>query len=255
MALQPRVRRGQSLRIEAPTFNAMLDAAAFVQRQSHKFRGGASQATIEPGIVFVKNVGGDALDRFEAIGLEDVAIDILVSTDEFLEHPVFTGSLPTAQSEGRFAVLQEPVAPGAIARAVLCGVTPCKVVLADETTEFCDAASGSPYLWESPAGSAQILWSQGVAAAEQICVVRLWGKQYGKAFVARAPAGGISALSGTAPGSAIVTLYRLSGGSLVTTSRTLTVYNMAGAVASNAYIQVKQDTFGVWWVDTENCAT
>jgi len=73
-------------------------------------------------------------------------------------------------------------------------------------------------------------------------------------FVAQNGGSTISARSGTTAGSGTVTIFRLVGTTLTTTSRTLTVYNMTdNTVAANAYIQCKFDMFGTAWVDVEDC--
>lgn len=253
MALQNKVRSGDALRIEANTFNALLDAAQANERARRPGANPGEQRDIkQPGIILVKNVHVDVIPQYEAAGIEELSFSIVANPGGFYENPVFNVSLPTAQSEGRFVIVQEPILPGAIGRAVISGCTPARLNLSNLTDEFCDVASGSSLLHNTPVGSAQILWDQDVEG-ESIGFVRLWGKQYGKAFVAKVGESPISAISGDTPGSGTVTIYQLSGSSLASTGRTLTVYNMAGEVAAEAYIQVKQDAYGEWWIDVENC--
>jgi hypothetical protein len=56
-------------------------------------------------------------------------------------------------------------------------------------------------------------------------------------YVAYTGGSGIAARSGTTPGSATVTLYTLSGGTLATATTTDTAYNLStSAVAASAYV-------------------
>ena len=66
---------------------------------------------------------------------------------------------------------------------------------------------------------------------------------------------GVPARSGSTAGSATVTLYKLVGATLTSTSVTVTAYNLSTtAVAGSAYIQVKREYLtGKWLVDFEDC--
>lgn len=82
---------------------------------------------------------------------------------------------------------------------------------------------------------------------------RWWILDEIKAFVARTDANGIAGLSGSTPGSGVVTIYKLSSGSVVATSAQVKVYNLSYEVSGDAYIQIKKDGFGTWWIDFERC--
>lgn len=74
--------------------------------------------------------------------------------------------------------------------------------------------------------------------------------------IAQTGAGGIAALSGTTPGSGVVTLYRInSDGDLESLGVSVTAYNLASsAVAANTWVQVKQETAsGRLLIDFEDC--
>lgn len=82
------------------------------------------------------------------------------------------------------------------------------------------------------------------------------------AYIAKTPAGGIAAMSGTTPGSAECDLYRLSdGGTLEVHTNdsgdtvTVTVYNIAtSAVAGSTFIQCKKEAItGLLLADFEDC--
>ena len=81
------------------------------------------------------------------------------------------------------------------------------------------------------------------------------------AYIAKTGGSGIPARSGTTPGSASVALYRINyAGTLVpvvddtSAAIEILVYNVSSsAVAANAYVQVKQEVFGRYVVDFEDC--
>lgn len=100
----------------------------------------------------------------------------------------------------------------------------------------------------------------GLIAGEAYCLVLedltggLWALPISSAFVAKTGGSAIAARSGDTPGSGTVTLYYRNGSTLTSTGETVTAYNMAGEVAASKYIQVKQDAFGDFWIDTEACS-
>jgi len=80
-------------------------------------------------------------------------------------------------------------------------------------------------------------------------------------YIGKAPVGGIAARSGTTPGTAEVEVWRINAAGTLEavtdihgTTLTLTGYNISsGAVSANAYVQVKQDAYGRFIVDFEDC--
>jgi len=83
-------------------------------------------------------------------------------------------------------------------------------------------------------------------------------------YAARTGASGIPALTGSTPGAATVTLYRInSSGGLeavpmdATTDRTVTAYNLSSeAVAADTYIQIKREAATKkYLVDFEDCGS
>ncbi len=83
-------------------------------------------------------------------------------------------------------------------------------------------------------------------------------------FIAKTGGSGIAALSGSTPGNDTVTLYQINSSGTLETIKddqgsdvTVTAYNMAasGAVASSAWIQIKQEMgSGKYVVDFEDCS-
>ena len=65
---------------------------------------------------------------------------------------------------------------------------------------------------------------------------------------------GISGRSGSTAGSGSASLHYLSAGAVVDTGEDVTVYNIADAsITSGAWITIKLNTFGQWFVDMEAC--
>jgi hypothetical protein len=81
------------------------------------------------------------------------------------------------------------------------------------------------------------------------------GDDVGELEIGKTDGSGISALSGTTPGSGTVTLYRKPAGEtdLVSTGYTVTCYNMAGAVDASEWVAMIRDRFGRFWVVVEKC--
>jgi hypothetical protein len=72
-------------------------------------------------------------------------------------------------------------------------------------------------------------------------------------LIAMSPAGGIPAGSGTAPGSAMVTLYSFNGSNYSSTGVAVRAYNTAGAVGGSKVLQLKVGPGGYPLVDVEAC--
>lgn len=250
-----RVQSGDAITPEtftAEAWNASQEAAI-----AHRERRSASSPPAIPGElnhrlrILVRNDSGVDLDRFEVLALGQPLIHPTANPNEWAARPAYTGEMATVASEGRFCVLQGPLKQGKIGEAIIAGVTPVSLTVTNLIDQFCDIQASSFSLATSAVGSAQVLWHQNVLG-RQWAFVRLWGKSYGKAFVGLTNSA-ISAMSGSTPGVGVVTLYRLVSGVLVSRGVALTVYNMAGSVANNAWVQVKQDADGVWWIDVEKC--
>jgi hypothetical protein len=65
---------------------------------------------------------------------------------------------------------------------------------------------------------------------------------------------GISGRSGSTAGTGSASLHYLSAGALVDTGEDVIVYNIADAsITSGAWITIKLNTFGQWFVDMEAC--
>lgn len=172
---------------------------------------------------------------------------------------VFTVDQPTGIQIPAALIFNGPttIATGAYGR----GTQDCPAqVLADPGVTFsvgdrCGPESGE--WWLTDAGYAFTVMGVDPTVTPAISAVHfrviVQRTELGSAFVGKNGSSAIAAMSGTSISSGTVTLYRKSGSSIVSTGATVTAYNMAGEVAADAYVQVKQDAYGTWWVDVEKC--
>lgn len=171
-----KVNRGQRFEMPAAAYNAFVDAA--------KANKGLSQSATTQGtrraarFVRVMNSGDEPVPRFGVIGLDEPVILPGDSEDNFKNQLVLKGALPEYESHfGRFAIVQEPLEPGKIGRAIVSGVTIARVSVGAESEGIGPIAADiwpgdSAILYAGMVGSAEIIWREG-GLDEQWAVVRL----------------------------------------------------------------------------------
>lgn len=156
-----KVRAGDPLNIPATAYNAFVDAALAARRGQLDRAGGPIASRPDAGIILVSNATGTDLDRFGVVGLDAPIIDPADNADGFAERPAMSGVTPTAEHAGRFGVLLEPIADGAVGRAVVAGVTVCRITLASEAhTHAVAAVDATAALASADGGDALILWHE-----------------------------------------------------------------------------------------------
>jgi len=168
-----RVTRNDRLVIPADAYNAMLDAAEAERGQ--RFRGGALPATGfgQTGIIKVRNDTGSAVARFHVLALDEPIILPSANEDEFKRQVAFACVEPTTAHEGLWVVLLEPLADGAIGRAVVSGATVARLqVDTDNSDDRVEVENGETVLLLGSAGTGQLLWREG-GTGEQWAVVRV----------------------------------------------------------------------------------
>lgn len=171
-----KVQSGDPLRMSARTFNALIDAAQDFQSRRQSIGGAARPDLRQPGIVKVKNNSGEARDRFDILGIEGVLFTPDDNRDEFLTAPTLVGATPAVEDHaGRFVILAEPLAAGAIGRALISGETVARVKVAQTDDEppmdlpyrYAEIADGQAgFLQAQGAGSVRMLWVQDDSAEE-----------------------------------------------------------------------------------------
>jgi len=169
MAANPhrKISPGQVLTgIPAQAYNGWQDvAAAFREGRLNGLAGTSGDRLPFGSLVRIKNGTGAALAQFDVLQVSGV---IYEPTDgsgaSFREQRGLTGGTPSAYEEGHppFVILQEPKKAGGIARAMIVGLTPCRISIADATHQFAEVKAGDCTKLESAeTGRAQILWKSG----------------------------------------------------------------------------------------------
>jgi len=173
-----KVSPGDPLVIPAAAYNTFVDTARdYLDRRNDQGQE-AHPAARDSGIVLVRNDidPPQAADRFWVLGIDGPVISPMDNLDEFSNRVVLSGAVPWISTyRGRFVVLLEPLAAGAIGLGVVAGVCPVKVYVNDENHQFADVQNDTcGYLWSGASGAAQILWKES-GTGQKWAIVRLGG--------------------------------------------------------------------------------
>jgi hypothetical protein len=164
-----KVRRGEALSIPAEAWNRLMDIAR--ADGSDRLLGDAEQgaARRDLDVALVKNTTSRDLPLWGGITLGAPVFPPASGTggslpQDFAERTVLTGVEPAACA-GRGAVLLQPLAPGAIGRAVVSGILCCRVrVTASGMRRAAfvpwDASAESTYPLADHAGPIELLWTE-----------------------------------------------------------------------------------------------
>jgi len=158
-----KVRPGDPLKIPAGTFNTFIDAARDYQARQHQQGQGSRAAVRHSGLLLVRNDSGADRLRFDVLGVSGPVFDPAADEEAFKNQHALAGVTPTeAGHTGKFVVLLEPVAAGAIGLACAEGVCPVHIYVEDAALKFADVNNGTAAsLKTSRTGSATILWKAG----------------------------------------------------------------------------------------------
>ena len=169
-----KVQPGDAMQIRAPAYNAFVDAARDFQDRAHDLGPEGRAAFRQATIARVRNSSGAARAPFEVLGLGAALPTPTDNLDLFRERVGFEGVTPDIELHaGKFCVLLEPAAAGAVAFAAVAGVCPVKVDVTDAAHEYADVADGEGgYLASAARGAAQILWKQD-GTGQKWAIVRL----------------------------------------------------------------------------------
>ncbi len=175
-----KVKSGDPLKIPAAAYNAFVDAAVDLRQRQHEESREPQRLRRDNDVILVLNSTASTVNRFGVLAITD---PIIAPTDALeLERVAFTGVVPAAEHAGKFAILLETAAPGAIVRAAMGGVVPVKVGMASADDKFADVSPGlTDRLLSGDSGAAQILWVESSISTLRQAIVRL-------------PAGGVSCL-------------------------------------------------------------
>ncbi len=167
-----KVKSGDPLRIPAPAYNAFVDAAIDLRRRQHEESREPQRLRRDSDIILVRNDSGSTVPRFGILGLD--APIVAPGNALEIERVAFIGVTPTSGHAGRFAVLLETAAAGAIVRAAVGGVVPVTINVNDANHQYVDVIPGSTVrLQTAHSGAAHILWREPSVALGIAAVVRL----------------------------------------------------------------------------------
>lgn len=156
------VRQGDKLRIPAATWNELLAVAQAERDREQSINDMLARALPAFGVLKVKNNSGSNAPRFGILGLETPIITPTANLDEFKQRLQMLGTTPTtAAHTGKFCILYEPLAPGAIGWAFVSGAAICQIDVTVDTHTNADVKDGDRTKLASAAtGLASILWKE-----------------------------------------------------------------------------------------------
>lgn len=155
-----KVNVGDPLKIPAQTFNAFIDAARYVQKRQ---TGAAAQQPKASGEIIIKNMTGQDVGLYDVVGLGTNVYD---PDDEdhlpkIASEIILEGELPDPELHaGKWALCLERIPDGKAGRALVSGVSPARITLANVDHEFVDVQADEVQLKSCAAGSGRILWVQ-----------------------------------------------------------------------------------------------
>jgi hypothetical protein len=154
-----KVSSGQPLKIPAAAFNAFVEAANAHQNSQHAQSSDARSTPVAVGMISVRNDTGAPRDRFTIVGIDSPVISPTDNPLSWQDHLVFLGaSAQTEAHKNRYGILQEPLAAGAIGRALVSGVSIARIFVKDVVHDHARIAAGT--LETAQSGSAQIIWKE-----------------------------------------------------------------------------------------------
>lgn len=161
MAGLKKVASGAPLRISASDFNSFVDAALLAKSRGRQ--GAVPGMGIAPGAIMVRNTTGGDLSRNAVVGLGNAVISAADNLRQFREPMIaLDGVLPNAEiHDWAFAILTEPIANGAIGRAIHVGLAAVQVDVSDEDHDRAQLITGdTAKLESSDSGPFAILYKE-----------------------------------------------------------------------------------------------
>jgi hypothetical protein len=166
---------GQRLKVPAATWNAMLAAAQSHVQSQFDVKPSTAGDVRSPALAKVRNTTASTLDRFSIVGIAAPVVLPDNSPWEFARQTAVDVTLPM---DGRFAVLLEPLASGAIGSAAVAGVVPVRLSVSDQPYEAATIIPGEPdHLQNVPHGPARILWMEA-SGSIRWAIVRIDDSNY-----------------------------------------------------------------------------
>lgn len=155
------VNPGDKVGLRAPSWNAAMDAAKFVQDRLAKAGAGGGQFFPQSGIIDVYNDTGVAHDQFDVLGVDGPMTGPDTDEDEFRYRLTLNGIIP--EERGVFVVLQEPLDADGIAKAVIAGLTIVRVEGDVSVGDLVDAdlTGTTEFLVADSSGTGRVVWVGG----------------------------------------------------------------------------------------------
>lgn len=230
------VTRGQNFTV--PEANDLLRAEREFTRGRKTFGAHPIEQLYPPLVCWIKNTTASTVPAFGVLGIDSPLITPTSSatsrqTISFRSHIAFNGVSPSTSTPhyGKFAVLQEPAKAGRTVRAIIGGVTHCKLNINDTEDVACDITNGqTSYLSTNQHGAARILWKESSTGTDKWGLIHVgsWvGAMLGKtdAAIAKGASGTVSIWSG-------------AEGSEADTGVNVTAYNRFANVAIAKWVLV-----------------
>jgi len=157
-----KVQTGQKLRIPATAYNAFVDAALANRASDSGAPAGIGGNAIDGIDVWIRNSSGADVGQFGVLGLGDALFPVETRPVAFKATLAIVGEAPTAADHlGKFAVMIEPVASGAMGHGRVAGLCACQIDVVNSAHGFAEIADGAlAPLASAVSGAAQIIWKQ-----------------------------------------------------------------------------------------------
>lgn len=148
----------------ATGFNAMIDAAREANERRLPFESRGRPPAETAGTILVKNGSGLSVARFGVLGIGEPVFGPSDNLAEFKNRPCFGGGLPD-EATASIAIVQEPLAAGAVGRAITFGGVSPVLLGVDPALPNCVFADVFPAigvlgLGVTGYGPAQVLWRE-----------------------------------------------------------------------------------------------
>lgn len=168
-----RVSAGDPLAISAKTWNEVLEATAGHRGRRLGLSGSAQELNpvVTSTLVWVKNTTGDTIAERSVLTPSGVVIDPETDPLAASEYPVFLAASPSSLTDPALVTI-EPIADGAVGRAVASGVAVVEVEVTDSNHKFATAKVGNLSRLESAdCGPARILWPHGGGTSTRLVLL------------------------------------------------------------------------------------
>jgi hypothetical protein len=181
------VKRGDKLsrNITANDWNAMLALVSQEKGRAADKLAEVLRTIYSPSVCWVQNTTSSPRAAFEVMSLDNIIADVRVYEGEKYKPIHFTGTTITNNPLYSYCVLQEPAAPnGGFARAVVAGVTLCKLNITHASDMWADVVdSVNTTLKTHCVGSSRvILKNSGTGSGDKWGILRI-GDRSGEVLV------------------------------------------------------------------------